>query len=111
MPDVDPSLLLLGGVVATLVAILAGASGFGFGIVATPLFLLLGFSLPFVVTANLLASLVTRVSVAYRLRAHVRRRQAMLLVAGSVPGSTSAPRPSPPSASARSRPPPARSSC
>ena len=78
--------LLFGALAAAVVAFLAGASGFGFGLLATPLLLLLGFSLPFVVTANLLISLATRVSVAYRLRRRIDLRRSGLLVLGSVPG-------------------------
>ena len=79
-------MLIAGGFVAALVAALAGASGFGFGLLATPLLLLTGFSLPFAVTVNLLISLATRLSVAYRFRAALDRRRVALLVGGSVPG-------------------------
>jgi uncharacterized membrane protein YfcA len=78
--------LILGGIVAALVALLAGTSGFGFGLVATPVLLLAGFSLPFVVTVNLLISLATRVSVAWRLRHAISTRRVTLLLAGAVPG-------------------------
>lgn len=79
-------MLVLGGFLAAAAALLAGTSGFGFGLVATPLLLLSGFSLPFVVTANLLISLATRVSVAARLRTAINRRRVALLVGGAVPG-------------------------
>ena len=79
-------MLLLGGLLVAAAALLAGTSGFGFGLVATPALLLSGFSLPFVVTVNLLISLATRLSVAWRLRHAVSRRRAALLVAGAVPG-------------------------
>lgn len=75
-----------GGVIAALVALLAGTSGFGFGLLATPLLLLTGFSLPFIVTVNLLATVSTRITVAYRLRRSIEPRRVALLVAGSVPG-------------------------
>jgi uncharacterized membrane protein YfcA len=78
--------LVVGGIVAAAVALLAGTSGFGFGLLATPALLLVGFSLPFVVTANLLISLATRLSVAYRLRVSIDRRRVALLLAGSIPG-------------------------
>jgi uncharacterized protein len=78
--------LVLGGFLAAGVALLAGTSGFGFGLLATPLLLLAGFSLPFVVTANLLVSVATRITVAYRLRRAIEWRRVALLVAGSVPG-------------------------
>jgi len=82
---VDES-LILGGVIAAAAALLAGTSGFGFALVATPLLLLSGFSLPFVVTVNLLIAVVTRTSVAWRLRHAIQRGRVLLLVAGAVPG-------------------------
>jgi uncharacterized membrane protein YfcA len=63
-----------------------GTSGFGLALVATPALLLCGFSLPFVVTVNLLVSLATRVPVAWRLRGATDRRRVALLVGGAVPG-------------------------
>ena len=78
--------MILGGFLAAAAALLAGTSGFGFGLVATPALLLTGFSLPFVVTVNLLISLATRVSVGWRLRHAVRRKQAAILVGGAIPG-------------------------
>jgi len=78
--------LLIGGGVVALAAALGGATGFGYGLVATPLLVLSGFSLPFVVTANLAIGLITRVAVARRLRVHIVWSRAMLLVAGSIPG-------------------------
>ena len=56
-------MLVLGAFLAAGVALLAGTSGFGFGLLAIPLFLA-GFSLPFVVTANLLVSVATTVTAA-----------------------------------------------
>ena len=53
---------------------------------ATPTLLLSGFSLPFVVTVNLLISLATRLPVAWRLRGAIDRRRVALLVGGAVPG-------------------------
>lgn len=79
-------MILLGGVIVILAALLAGVSGFGLGIVAVPLLLLAGFSLPFVVTAVLLVSLVTRVSVVWRLRGSIHRRRASVLIGAAVPG-------------------------
>ena len=79
-------MVILGGFLAAAAALLAGTSGFGFGLVATPALLLSGFSLPFVVTVNLLITLATRVSVAWRLRHAVRWRQAALLVGSAIPG-------------------------
>ena len=65
---------------------LGGVTGFGYSLVATPLLLLLGFPLAFVVTANLALACVTRMSVAYRFRADLKVRRAAGLIAGSVPG-------------------------
>ena len=79
-------MLIAGGAIVVAAALLAGASGFGFGLLATPLLLLAGFSLPFVITVNLLISVATRVSVAYRFRASADPRRVALLVGGSVPG-------------------------
>jgi uncharacterized protein len=79
-------MLILGGFLVAAAALLAGASGFGFGIVATPALLLAGFSLPFVVTVNLLIALATRVAVAWRLRHTINHRRVVFLVAGAVPG-------------------------
>lgn len=79
-------MLIAGGLLLAAAALLAGTSGFGLGLLATPALLLSGFSLPFVVTANLLGSLATRLSVGWRLRRIVDRRRAALLVGGAVPG-------------------------
>ena len=79
-------MLVLGGILVALASFVAGASGFGLGLVATPLLLLSGFSLPFVVTANLLISLATRVSIAWRMRDAITWRRVVALVGGAVPG-------------------------
>jgi hypothetical protein len=78
--------LALGGTAVVIAAFLGGITGFGYSIVAAPLLLATGFSLPFVVTANLALALVTRITVVVRLREAVNWRRAGLLVAGSVPG-------------------------
>ena len=78
--------LVAGGLSVVAAAFLGGVTGFGYGLVATPLLLLIGFPLPFVVTANLSLALVTRISIAYRFRAHVLPRRVVQLVVGSVPG-------------------------
>lgn len=78
--------LLAGGAIVVAASLLGGATGFGYGLVATPLLLLEGFSLPFVVAANLAVSIVMRSTVAYRFRHEVDRRRAALLIAGSLPG-------------------------
>jgi uncharacterized membrane protein YfcA len=78
--------LILGGLLVTAAALLAGTSGFGFALLATPALVLCGFSLPFVVTVNLLISLATRLSVAWRLHDVIDRRRVGLLVGGAIPG-------------------------
>ena len=83
---VSVDVLILGGAMVAAAALLAGTSGFGFGLLATPALLLSGFSLPFVVTVNLLITLATRTSVAWRLRGAIDRRRVALLVGGAVPG-------------------------
>jgi uncharacterized membrane protein YfcA len=79
-------MLVLGGLLVAAAAFLAGASGFGLGLVATPLLLISGFSLPFVVTANLLISLATRVTVVGRMRRSITWRRVAALVGGAIPG-------------------------
>lgn len=79
-------MLVLGGVLVILAALLAGMSGFGLGIVAVPLLLLAGFSLPFIVTAVLLISLATRISVMWRLRRSINHRRTAVLIGAAVPG-------------------------
>jgi uncharacterized membrane protein YfcA len=78
--------LLAGALVVAAASFLGGVTGFGYSLVATPLLLLLGFPLPFVVTANLALACVTRISVAYRFRSDARPGRAAGLIAGSVPG-------------------------
>ena len=79
-------MLVVGGVIVVLAALLAGVSGFGLGIMAVPLLLLAGFSLPFIVTAVLLISLATRISVMWRLRRSINERRAAVLIGAAVPG-------------------------
>ena len=78
--------LLAGAFVVAAASFLGGVTGFGYSLVATPLLLILGFDLPFVVTANLALACVTRISVAYRFRSDARPSRAAGLIAGSVPG-------------------------
>ena len=78
--------MVLGGFLAAAAALLAGASGFGFGLVATPALLLTGFALRFVITVNLLLTVATRASVAWRFRHAVQPRHAAVLVGFGVPG-------------------------
>src|ERR687893_3328182 len=78
--------LLAGALVVAAASFLGGVTGFGYSLVATPLLLILGFPLPFVVTANLALACVTRISVAYRFRGDSTPGRAAGLIAGSVPG-------------------------
>jgi uncharacterized protein len=78
--------LLLGALGVAAASFLGGVTGFGYSLVATPLLLLAGFPLPFVVTVNLALAFVTRISVAYRFRRSMWPRRVALLVGGSVPG-------------------------
>ena len=78
--------LIAGGLVVFAASFLGGVTGFGYSLVATPLLLLLGHSLPFVVTVNLALACITRISVAYRFREDANPRRAAGLIAGCVPG-------------------------
>src|SRR5918911_3959698 len=78
--------LAAGAISVTLASFLGGVTGFGYSLVATPLLLLIGYPLPFVVTANLALALVTRISVAVRFRRSMWPRRVALLIGGAVPG-------------------------
>ncbi len=78
--------LVVGALGVTAASFLGGVTGFGYSLVATPLLLIAGFPLPFVVTVNLALAVVTRLSVAYRFRRSMWPRRVALLVGGSVPG-------------------------
>jgi uncharacterized membrane protein YfcA len=78
--------LVLGALTVAVASFLGGVTGFGYSLVATPLLLLTGFPLPFVVTANLAIAFITRISVAYRFRRSMWPRRVALMVGGSVPG-------------------------
>jgi uncharacterized membrane protein YfcA len=78
--------VVAGGLFVLLAAFLGGVTGFGYSLLATPLLLLLGFSLQFVVTINLALAFVTRISVVYRFRRHISRRRVAGMIGGSVPG-------------------------
>jgi uncharacterized protein len=78
--------LVLGGIAVALASFLGGVTGFGYSLVATPLLLLDGYSLPFVVTANLALAFVTRLSVAVRFRRSAWPRRVAMLIGGAVPG-------------------------
>lgn len=78
--------LVAGGLCVIVASFLGGVTGFGYSLVATPLLLLLGYPLPFVVTVNLALPCVTRMPVAYRFRADLNRRRATGMIVGSIPG-------------------------
>jgi uncharacterized membrane protein YfcA len=78
--------LIAGGLCVLLASFLGGVTGFGYSLVATPLLLLLGFPLPFVVTVNLALAFVTRIPVAYRFRSDLCAPRVAGLIAGSIPG-------------------------
>ena len=78
--------LVIGALGVAAASFLGGVTGFGYSLVATPLLLIAGFPLPFVVTVNLALAFVTRLSVAYRFRRSMWPRRVALLVGGSVPG-------------------------
>lgn len=67
-------------------ALLGGGAGFGYALLSTPFLLMVGFSPPFVVTANLTLALMTRAMVAWRLRYHITRRRIGILLISSLPG-------------------------
>jgi len=79
-------LLVSGALCLGVASIIGGATGFGTSLIATPLMLLAGFAVPEVVVINLLATLVTRIAVAYRLRTHINWPRVALLGLGCVPG-------------------------
>jgi uncharacterized membrane protein YfcA len=79
-------LLAVGAVCVGVASVIGGATGFGTALVATPSMLLTGFDIPAVAVINLVAGLVTRVDVAFRLRDRIDWRRVALLGAGSVPG-------------------------
>src|SRR3954451_4811412 len=76
--------LVVGGIVVALASFLGGGRGFGYSLVATPLLLLDGYSLRFVVTVNLALAFVTRISVAVRFRRSASPRRVALLICGAV---------------------------
>src|ERR687888_2370294 len=79
-------MLAAGAVSVAMAAFLGGVTGFGYSLVATPLLLLIGYDLRFVVTANLALALVTRISVAVRFRRSAWPRRVALLIGGAIPG-------------------------
>lgn len=86
MSGVSPALEIAAAFCVFFAAFLGGVSGFGYGLVSTPLLLTLGFPLTIVVPTNLAVALLTRVSIAYRFRKYMLPRRVTGLVAGSIPG-------------------------
>ena len=78
--------LALGCVCIAFASIVGGATGFGTALVATPLMLLVGISVPEAVFVILVVGLVTRCAVMLRLRRHVAWSRVGLLALGSIPG-------------------------
>src|SRR3954447_2591526 len=78
--------LVVGGIVVAVASFLGGVTGFGYSLVATPLLLLTGYSLRFVVTVNLALAFVTRISVAVRFRRSMWTPRVAMLTGGGVPG-------------------------
>lgn len=78
--------LALGCVCIAFASIVGGATGFGTALVATPLMLLVGISVPETVSVILVVGLVTRCAVMIRLRAHIVWSRVSLLALGSIPG-------------------------
>jgi len=77
---------ILGGLTMFCTATLGGITGFGASLLSTPLLLLIGLPLRWVVVVNLSVVLVTRLTTAVRLRGHITHRRPAMLVLGSVPG-------------------------
>lgn len=78
--------LFLGAVVVAVAAAIGGVSGFGFALVSTPLFLLIGLPLPTVVAINLAFGMSTRLTVAIQLWREIDYRRVLTLLVGTVPG-------------------------
>src|SRR4051812_119081 len=78
--------LVLGGIAVALASFLGGVTGFGYSLVATPLLLLDGSSLSFVLTFNLALAFVPRLSVAFRFRHSAWPRRVAMLLGGAIPG-------------------------
>jgi uncharacterized membrane protein YfcA len=78
--------LVVGGIGIMIAALLGGATGFGFGLVAAPSLLAAGLPLREVVAVNLTLALLTRLLSAWQLRRHLVWARAGRLIAGSVPG-------------------------
>ena len=80
------SALLPGAAAIFLATVLAGVSGFGYGLIAVPLLLLIGLPLTEIVVVNLALALTIRLIILWRFRSHVHPGRAARLVLGSLPG-------------------------
>ncbi|MCQ0007905.1 TSUP family transporter [Actinomadura madurae] len=78
--------IVVGAAGIFLAALLGGATGFGFGLVAAPSLLAAGLPLREVVAANLAIALLTRLAAVPRLRRHLVWPRAARLIGGAVPG-------------------------
>ena len=78
--------LVVGSIGIMIAALLGGATGFGFGLVAAPSLLAAGLPLRAVVAVNLTLALLTRLPSAWQLRRHLVWPRAGRLILGSIPG-------------------------
>ena len=81
-----PTILVIGALIVLAAGFLGGATGFGFALLGTPLLLLIGLPLKFVVTLILFLSVCQRISTVVRLRKAIWYPRAGMLVLGSIPG-------------------------
>ncbi|MBB1158078.1 sulfite exporter TauE/SafE family protein [Amycolatopsis sp. DR6-1] len=78
--------MVLGALAVAFAGFIGGLTGFGASLVGTPLLLLIGFPLPQVVVINLITTMITRLAVLHRERAHIAWRRVAVLGAASLPG-------------------------
>ncbi|MFD9963221.1 TSUP family transporter [Amycolatopsis sp. NPDC058986] len=78
--------LVLAALAVAASSLIGGATGFATSLLSTPGLLLLGYDVPFVVTVNLAATLVSRILVVCRSWRAIEPKRIALLVAGSAPG-------------------------
>jgi hypothetical protein len=83
---VGEGVIVLGALVLAFAAVIGGATGFGAALASMPFLLLLGMSVPEIVTVNLAVTVVTRAVVVVRFRRDMVRWRVVLLCAASVPG-------------------------
>lgn len=82
----DIEQLVFGTVIVTVAAGIGGLTGFGFALVSTPLFLLIGLPLPTVVALNMAFGISTRLPVAIQLRRQVDYLRVSVIILGTLPG-------------------------